>query len=564
MNCRLENISRYQSKATSTSLINLSNNELLNRKFYPVGGENLDKMEIIAEIFNRILTPLYGSQAKAIQQIRESSDRRCYLLYEGETPSGVLMFKTVLSNEFAEFGIRNSIEIKSLFVDNAAQNSGKGLGSALVDKLKEESAKLALGESGIHVTVSETKQDSLLFFRKKGFEITHAWKNKYIQGVTEYLLFCPTRIREQASEQMGRVTQSFNETHISNKTSEKKSESRKIYECFHVIKKAHLDDIHALKKLSDGTFVSGSKDNSLYKWSERGDLVSVVDEVEPSLQSERNWITAIQVLNDEYWLSGQRNGQISLWKTNGGFVREIKLPLPKIGTHVSHMHNARRVTCLAAGLDAHKPSFFVGFPTMFDEFNFIEGRTSSSTKVSPNDWMYCIHPLTKESILGVVAATVGIWSKTEVGWNLRETLIEESFKERHHRGVKVQRPFVSDLKPLVDSPNHFGLSLLNGQVKVLDISSRGKIVQEWNEHQGRVWSIEPIGPNTFASSGEDRSIRFWDQRHGSGSVHTIADHVGQVTSMLSLNDHILIAGTCPERALESIEGAQIRFYDLRK
>ncbi len=34
-------------------------------------------------------------------------------------------------------------------------------------------------------------------------------------------------------------------------------------ELLHIIHDAHLDDIHCLKKLSDGTFVSGSKDNSI-------------------------------------------------------------------------------------------------------------------------------------------------------------------------------------------------------------------------------------------------------------------------------------------------------------
>ena len=97
------------------------------RVFHPVGGQHLEKMNVVTEIFNRILVPLYGSQDKALQQIRESADRKCFLLYEDEIPAGVLVFKTVLTNEFAEFGIKNSIEIKSLFVDQSAKIPGEGL-----------------------------------------------------------------------------------------------------------------------------------------------------------------------------------------------------------------------------------------------------------------------------------------------------------------------------------------------------------------------------------------------------------------------------------------------------
>lgn len=164
------------------------------RVLHQVDGRDLEKMAIVEEIFNRVLTPLYGDQMKAINQIRESVDRKCYLLFDNDLPAGVLVFKTVLSNEFAEFGITDSIEIKSLFVHNAEQNSGRGLGSNLINKLMEEVSDLALNHKGIHVTVSETKEDSMAFFQKKGFKIAHAWKDRYVQNVTEYLLSCPAKI----------------------------------------------------------------------------------------------------------------------------------------------------------------------------------------------------------------------------------------------------------------------------------------------------------------------------------------------------------------------------------
>ncbi len=527
-----------------------------NRVFYHVDGRNRERMGVVAEIFHRILTPLYGSQEKAIRQIEESSDRSCFLLYENEDPSGVLVFKTVLSDEFKDLGVARSIEVKSLFVDNSHQNSGKGLGSCLVDKLKEEVPKLGLDPDAIHVTVSETKQESLMFFQKKGFQISHAWKDRYQAGVTEFLLSYPLKLQEAGKGLVHAIER------VVSREGPVQGEARS-YQLLHVIHGAHLDDIHALKKLSDGTFISGSKDNCIYKWSKEGELVKVVDDVEPIFHNDRNWITAIEVINDNYWLSGERNGKIFLWKTNGDYVKEVQAKRPRVGRHIAREENAQRANCFARGLDPHNPSVFIGFPTLFDEYSFMEGRTQSSTKVHDNDWVYSIHPLNEKTVLTVVGCTVDVWSKQEERWNKTAQLVKEGKKTPFKEGgkTKFQRPFISSLKPLASSPHHFGLALFDGSVKVLDIEQQ-RIVKTWQEHRKRVWAIENISENTFASCGEDRTIKLWDQR-ADASVLTIGGHIGQVTTMLNLEENVLIAGTCSEEVGVK-KSAEIRFYDIRR
>ncbi len=522
------------------------------KAFYEVGGAYPERMEVVSEIFHRILTPLYGSQEKAIGQIRDSSDRKCFLLYEKDFPVGVLAFKTVLSDEFAEFGVSDSIEVKSLFVDQSAQNSGRGLGSALVDKLKEEVHKLALGHKGIHVTVSETKEESLLFFKGKGFKIAFAWKDKYIVGVTEYLLHYPTKTVEveRIIALSGRLPS------IAAASAESSPE------LVHIIHNAHSDDIHALKKLSDGTFISGSKDNCLYKWNFMGESIRIVDEPEPTHQTERNWITAVEIINDAYWVSGERSGRLSLWKTNGDYVRDFKLNLPGVG-HRSHQFNARRINCFATGLDKDHPSFFIGFPTMFDEFNFIEGETEFSTVVHKNDWVYSIQPLDSHHLLTVTGCVVNLWEKGVAGWCHQDTIISEEMTPKSRGYPKSQRPFISSLIPLLPGKDHFAISAFDGSVKVFDPRTK-EITFVGREHANKVWFLENIGHGLFASCGQDRSIKFWDTRSGVKSVHTISDHIGEVTTMLSLNETSLIAGTCPSGALKAGMGAEIRFYDIRR
>jgi WD40 repeat protein len=518
------------------------------REFFPVGGKHLERMEVIAEIFNRILTPLYGSQEKAIGQIRESRDRSCFLLYEDDCPKGVLVFKTVLSDEYADVGVTKSVEVKSLFVDNSVHNSGKGLGSALVDKLKEEVEKLDLNHSGIHVTVSETKEESLMFFRKKGFSIAHAWQDRYIKGVTEYLLSCPARIAEAAKaaspvRSMGPVDQ--------------------MPELLHIIHNAHLGDIHALQKLSDGTFVSASKDNCLYKWDERGKCVKVVSEVEPELQTERSWVTAVKAINDAYFVSGTRDGKVYLWKTNGEYVKEVHVRQPG-KHHVSMPYNLRRVNCLAAGLDPHIPSFFVGFPTTFDEYNLLEGKTTAVAQAHANDWVYCIHPLSPKRLLTVIGCTVDLWEKADAQWQRKDNLLPEGpvTTFRNKGKPKRQRAFISSLVPVEGTEHHIALSLFEGSIKVLDIVSKTLLFSA-REHEKRVWTVQAIGRGLLASGGEDRTIKLWDLR-SPASICTLPNHLGEVTALSRLGEFTFLAGTCPPDVVKGKSGAEIRFYDIRQ
>jgi WD40 repeat protein len=233
--------------------------------------------------------------------------------------------------------------------------------------------------------------------------------------------------------------------------------------------------------------------------------------------------------------------------------------MPK-SAHVSHENNKKRIHCLASNKNPLKPGFFIGFPTLFDEFNLIEGRTTSSTFVHENDWVYCIHPLSQNRILSVTAGTLEVWDRSVKGWQRgKKALLDENKK------VQGQRPYISCLKPLESSPNHFGLAFFGGSVKIFDLQ-HGKVVQQWKEHKKRIWSLESISPQLFATGGEDRSIKFWDIRN-SESIRSLNDHIGQVTTLMKLSDNLIVAGTCPDQPDQKArtnQGAQLLFYEMRK
>jgi hypothetical protein len=160
------------------------------------GGDNLDLMKDVQKIFDEVLEPLYGSQKKALRQIEDSSDRILWILHHNLIPVGVLQYKTIPSNEFEMYGIRNSIEVKSLFVCNPTENSGKGYATQLLEKLKMELENLDLPFDSIHLTVSGNVQSSLYFFLKKGFSIKHTFIDRYHRGSVEHLL-CYESIQKQ-------------------------------------------------------------------------------------------------------------------------------------------------------------------------------------------------------------------------------------------------------------------------------------------------------------------------------------------------------------------------------
>lgn len=146
------------------------------------------KFEIVKEIFEKMIRPVYGEIAYTLEKIRKSLDRRCEFLVSKDFKQhfGLLIYKTALTDEFAELGISKSLEIKTLLVINPQNNSGKGIGSALLKRVEAIAGQLHA--NSLHVTISEIRPEALKFFQKNHFKVRVAWPDRYKNGVTEYLL----------------------------------------------------------------------------------------------------------------------------------------------------------------------------------------------------------------------------------------------------------------------------------------------------------------------------------------------------------------------------------------
>ena len=139
----------------------------------------------VKEEFENVIAPIYGDQSVALKRIADATDRFCEVLIKENVVNGILVYKSEPHGEFASFGAKSTLELKTLFVVNAKEQSGKGLGTLLINRIMEV-AKNDKFDS-ITVTVSDTKTESLTFFQKKGFKHVESYKDKYKVGETELL-----------------------------------------------------------------------------------------------------------------------------------------------------------------------------------------------------------------------------------------------------------------------------------------------------------------------------------------------------------------------------------------
>lgn len=139
----------------------------------------------VCALFKKIIEPIYGDQTADLSKIGESKDRACEIMTENNSPRGVLAYKTDLTDEYAP----SALEIKTLFVIEAENNRGRGLGKKLLDQVSNYAAKKQA--KNIVVTVSSEVPESLRFFLNNGFSQVAELKDKYKIGATEYVLVKP-------------------------------------------------------------------------------------------------------------------------------------------------------------------------------------------------------------------------------------------------------------------------------------------------------------------------------------------------------------------------------------
>lgn len=328
-----------------------------------------------------------------------------------------------------------------------------------------------------------------------------------------------------------------------------------------IARDVHQDDIHSILKVAqDRFFITGSKDGSLKKWNPSLECTQVI--YEPSKIDYQSWITTLSTLGESEWMSGTRDGYVTLWNAAGQILAESSALFSSEADANCKARNARRVNCLVDMSGFHEdPHFLIGWPTQFSCHQKRNFETLHRCQTSSNDWVYSVHPLSFDKLLVVTGCNLDLWEYHPESdlWS-KGSLIAEPKRKKCP-----QRPFISKITPFPASSD-IGLAVFDGSVQIFDVERQRSVFME-KGHQKRVWTIEPFDTYCFASCADDGLIKIWDRRTIPTCTATLEHNLkvpARVSVLANLSEHYIVSGSCPDDVQHLREKASLILWDKRK
>lgn len=313
----------------------------------------------------------------------------------------------------------------------------------------------------------------------------------------------------------------------------------------------HDDDIHAISKLPNGTFISGSKDTSVKQFHPDGRCIKVLSE--PTWRYAR-WITGLDVFSDGSWVSGQRNGYLKCADLKGRTYVGLKIKGP--AREVGKERNDDRICSVKCqGLY----DVLVGQNAGFIQYDCTTKQAKRAYRHDSDDWFYGFCSIDAERLIGIHSTSLSIFRpEADNAFILADPLIRQDEEQPR----RAQKPFISSIQPMKeDVVEKVALSFFGGEVQVLDVETKTTVFKGF-EHKKRVWQAIPYTAYNFLSCADDGLIKIWDTREAE-SIHTIGGHPGRVSALCFLDETVFVAGSCGDRPAEDKDKAQFFFYDLR-
>ena len=344
------------------------------------------------------------------------------------------------------------------------------------------------------------------------------------------------------------------------------------------IRDCHQDDIHALLSLNGERFVSGSKDTRIKIWGQTSPqprYAALADAESAVATGYEHWVTCLARSKvEKTWFAGFRDGTIATYDIDGNLLDTTYYEDPR-PSHRSKSRNSLRILCFYNIVDT---VFAIGTARFIHIADFSSGQLLRSFEAHRNDWVYCLSPIDNERLAVVIGEQLEVWQRgeTPLEWSHNSTVIHRQTGQTPHRGrgraqrgrgrhphasPAQSRPHISAIAHL--SQRHLVAVSFDGKAKVVDIEHE-QVVKTYTEHRGRAWStaILDSSQNLFATSADDRTIKIWDSRQ-SRSAATLGGHPGRVSSLLTLQDHYIVAGSCPDDLRATEQRALLAFWDLR-
>lgn len=322
------------------------------------------------------------------------------------------------------------------------------------------------------------------------------------------------------------------------------------------ISNAHQDDIHGLIPFSETSFISGSKDTTLKVWEGKRPRYSLVREGD---KGYKRWITALTRFSDKRWAAGTRDGQITIWSGINP-ITQLEYSPSSSPYYRCKNRNRFRINCITEHPSSGKELlFYTGSPSFFHLWSANKKKIIQSYQADKNDWVYCIDILEKQKLLLAIGSRLEVWDLSQHP-NPEKTVL---LKETNSNKTPHQREHISSITRLEGEPSFLAAAIFNGSVKVIDLSTQ-KVVKDYQEHQGRVWSVVNIASPIFASCADDSTIKIWDTRQAKASLSIRDTGGGRVSCLLRMPENLLISGACPDQVMTAKSKARLCFWDLRQ
>lgn len=327
----------------------------------------------------------------------------------------------------------------------------------------------------------------------------------------------------------------------------------------------HLDDIHCLTFNSDRNIMTGSKDTTVKIWSQS--LEELEEIRHPLTEGKINyeyWVTALKTFNDGSWVVGDRNGNLRQYASDNS---QIASSVIKTYQHKSKERNFERISCISSinNRSGNPSMLLLGVAKSVQVWKSSDLTFSYETVVSQNDWVYCIEHLRDQSYLFVIGSNLELWENkrnTQGKWGFvhKNTLHREIQQEVLQHTRPKQRPLISSIE-FLDSTK-LGMVDFRGKIKIMDLNTY-TLTKNYEGHKGRNWSIKKCDNNTFATCADDGLIKLWDARTYQNAL-TSGLHPGRVSNLLSLDEHKILASSCPNDIKTSTEKASLHVWDFRR